>query len=154
MARIGMIFRIDGDAGTGEIMFAEGEKRSFSMNEWADGVHTPSLGQKVSYEQDSSGVKISVASIDADITMAPQDPTKSTSQAGGSAIEGFTSIDDYINYFTDLGFNRAKDIQVGIERTVSFRKLHMGDPIEIIIKQRGTEITATQTVNGKVTPLG
>lgn len=153
MAAIGMIFQLDTEDDSGQIMFAQGEKRSFVMDEWVDSENMPGIGQKVSFDYHDSKAQIKLAGEEAQITQAPNKPKQSPSKDETSSVAWLDSIDDYIDYFKDLGFNKAKDIENGSERNLSFRKLENGDPVEVVVTQIGSDITVVKTVNGKPTPL-
>lgn len=66
-----------------------------------------------------------------------------------TTIGEFTSVDEYINYFTDMGFKLVKDTENYGLRTLSLRRYADGEPSEVIIKEVGSKINVTQTVNGK-----
>lgn len=62
----------------------------------------------------------------------------------------FSSIDEYINHFTDMGFKLVKDTENYGSRTLTLRRYSDGEPSEVIIKQIGSKINVMQTVNGKI----
>lgn len=64
-------------------------------------------------------------------------------------IEEFTSLDEYINHFTDMGFKLVRDAENNGSRTLSLRRYVMDQHAEIIIKHSDSKISVTQTVNGK-----
>ena len=65
-------------------------------------------------------------------------------------MEEFTSVDEYIGHFTDMGFKLVKDTEKYGSRTLTLRRYADGEPSEVIIKQVGSKISVTQTVNGKI----
>lgn len=67
-----------------------------------------------------------------------------------SSMEEFSSVDEYISYFTDMGFKLVKDTENYGGRTLTLRRYADGEPSEVIIKHIGSKINVTQTVNGKV----
>ncbi len=60
-----------------------------------------------------------------------------------------SSLDDYIKYFTDIGFRLIKDSEDSESRTLILRRYVMDKHGEIIIKQSDCKISVSQTVNGK-----
>ena len=66
-----------------------------------------------------------------------------------STMEEFSSVDEYISYFTDMGFKLVKDTENYGSRTLMLRRYVMDEHGEVIIKQVGSKISVTQTVNGK-----
>lgn len=148
MVYIGMIFQFENSQGEGMIMFSDGEKREFSKNEWVDTLNLPSLGKKVSFEYSGNKVHIKLADSNDDITTAPPEVQKNVQEEITTFIEGFTCVDEYINYYINKGFKLIKDVEVEAVRTLSFRKFDT-EPYEVIIKQSASNIIVTQTENGK-----
>ena len=64
-------------------------------------------------------------------------------------MEEFSSVDEYISYFTDMGFKLVKDTENYGSRTLMLRRYVMDEHGEVIIKQSNSKISVTQTVNGK-----
>lgn len=60
-----------------------------------------------------------------------------------------SSLDDYIKYFTDIGFRLIKDSEDSESRTLILRRYVMDKHGEVIIKQSDCKISVSQTVNGK-----
>jgi len=147
MVYVGMIFQLDAEQGSGLIMFADGDKRAFGADDWVDSQNSPSIGAKVSYENSAKRVMIKAADAEDQITTAPVEVSE---EEEGSAQNALGSVDEYISHYTGMGFKLVKDMQEGISRTLAFRKLEMGEPVEVIIKQTGSKIDVTKTVNGKV----
>ena len=58
-------------------------------------------------------------------------------------------LDEYIDQYKGMGYRQVKDINSEGSRTLAFRKLEMGEPMEVIIVQSGSDIDITKTVNGK-----
>ena len=63
--------------------------------------------------------------------------------------EEFTSVDEYINHFTSMGFKVLKDTENDGARTLMLRRYVMDEHGEVIIKQSNSKISVTQTLNGK-----
>lgn len=59
-------------------------------------------------------------------------------------------MDEYISHFTDMGFKLVKDTENYGGRTLTLRRYADGEPSEVIIKQIGSKINVTQTINGKI----
>lgn len=68
----------------------------------------------------------------------------------GIGMEEFSRVDEYLNHFTDMGFKLVKDTENYGSRTLTLRRYADGEPSEVIIKQVGSKINVTQTVNGKI----
>ena len=153
MTYIGMVFQFDGTQGSGQMMFAEGEKREFTADDWVDGQNIPAVGQKVSYAINNNRAEIKVAGGDAVITSVPPLVQQTASSDTPSESEGFSSLDEYISHYTGMGFRLVKDTGSDGLRSLSFRKLENGDPIELIVTECDSEITVAQTVNGKSVPI-
>ncbi len=64
-------------------------------------------------------------------------------------MEELTTVDEYINHFTDMGFKVLKDTENDGTRTLMLRKYVMDEHGEVIIKYSGSKISVTQTLNGK-----
>lgn len=60
-----------------------------------------------------------------------------------------SSVDDYINYFKDIGYRLINDSDRGDVRQVMLRKYVMDKHGEIRIKYSDSKIVVTQTINGK-----
>lgn len=151
MVFIGIIYQFDTIQGAGLIMLTDGEKKEFTTDEWIDGVNTPAVGQKISYEIDGYRVHIKVASEADEVKIASQAKTsgRKDETSTDAALEKFTGVDEYIHYFSDMGFKRVKDEDSGRERTLTFRRYADGEASEVVIRQSGSKISVTQTVNGK-----
>ncbi len=139
MVFIGMIFQYDSTQGTGLIMLSDGEKKEFSSSDWTDTVNSPNVGQKVSYENDDNRILIKLASQD-DIDKALKKDEDSKEEK---------SLDDYLNYYVDMGFKLVKDEQSDSSRIVTLRSFTVEEYSEAIIKQTGSKVTVAQTLNGK-----
>ncbi len=63
--------------------------------------------------------------------------------------EEFTSLDDYLNHFTSIGFKLVKDDENNETRTLTLRRYVEGEYSEATIKQSGSKISVIQTVDGK-----
>jgi hypothetical protein len=65
------------------------------------------------------------------------------------SMEELTTVDEYINHFTEMGFKVLKDTENDGTRTLMLRKYVMDEHGEVIIKQSDSKISVTQTLNGK-----
>lgn len=148
---IGMIYRYDSTQGIGTLMFLDGEKQEFKVQDWVDTLNEPSIGQKVSYESNQEGIKIKVAS-EEDIQKAQTQNEETSPKLSSQKLK---NIDDYIEYFTEKGFKLAKDTTNADIRTLSFRYYlaSTGEFGEAIVKQNGSKIEVTQTLNGEAIPF-
>lgn len=61
----------------------------------------------------------------------------------------FTNVDECISHFTEKGFKLLKDVENDAGRILTLRRYADGEPSEVIVKQRGSKINVTQTVNNK-----
>lgn len=151
MVSTGMIFQYDSTQGTGLLMLSDGETKEFSSNDWTDTVNSPAIGQKISYLSDAHGTQIKVAG-EEDTSKALADTEKEGSKEENiskNTMDQFTSVDDYLKYFTDMGFKQVKDIQNTESRTLTLRMYTPNDYGEAIIEQIGSKISVTQILNGK-----
>jgi len=157
MIFIGMIYRYDDTQGTGDLMLADGEKREFSSTNWEDSENTPSVGQRISYIVEENHLTIRVATeedisnaTDPNVQPVPQ-IQENVSQEEESSTPSFTSLDEYLNHYVNLGFRQLKDVEDNGIRTITFRyyDASSGDFAEAIIKQKDSNITVEQTLNGK-----
>jgi len=147
MIFIGLIYRFDSNLGSGFIMLSDGEKKEFTINEWVDTLNEPAIGQKIVYEMSGNAVRIRVAT-EADELNAV---SKKEVQDDGSAqtpLEGFSSADEYVEYFVEMGFKRLKDIENDGFRTITLRRFADGEAQEVII-QDGSTISVKKTINGQ-----
>jgi len=60
-----------------------------------------------------------------------------------------TSVDEYINYFKDIGYKLAKDVDNGKVRSASLRRFLENGHAEMIITSSDSNITVKTMVNGK-----
>lgn len=65
------------------------------------------------------------------------------------SMEELTTVEEYINHFTEMGFKILKDTENYGARTLMLRRYVMDEHSEVTIKHVGSKITVTQTVNGK-----
>ena len=147
----GMIYQYDSSEGTGLLMLSDGEKKEFSSNEWIDSVNMPAVGQKISYESDANRIQIKVAS-EEDINRALAEKEKQSSKeenVSTDVTQQFASLDDYLNYFTNMGYKLTKDTVSDESRILTLRLYTPTDYGEAIIKQSGSKISIMQTLNGK-----
>jgi len=152
MISVGVIFQYDSSEGRGQIMLSNGEKKEFSTAEWADNENEPKIAQRIAYENINHRIKIRVAREEDEIAASSdavdESPQEEESKSG-TEIEQFDNVDDYISHYTDMGFKLVKDMQGEQSRTVSLRLYTPSDYGEAIIKQNGSKIGVTQTINGK-----
>ena len=147
----GMIYQYDSTEGTGLLMLSDGEKKEFSSNDWIDSVNMPAVGQKISYESNANRIQIKVAS-EEDIHKALAEKEKKGSKeenVSTDLTQQFTSLDDWLNYFTSIGYKLVKDTGIDESRTLTLRLYTPADYGEAIIKQSGSKISISQTLNGK-----
>lgn len=152
MIYIGMIFQYDGTQGKGLIMLTDGEKKEFTTDEWIDSENMPAVGQKISYKSSSSKVKIRVATQeDLDMSLLPEAEQKSDEEEIKSDFDGVepVTVDDFINYFTSLGYKLIKDLKDETSRSITLRMYTPADYGEATINLNGSEMSVVQTLNGK-----
>lgn len=148
---IGMIFQFNEGGQVGQVMFADGTKLDFSLLNWADTENQPSIGKKVSCENDNGLLKMKLATMSDQIGDAPVlevNKVKASSQKG-EVEEELGSVEEYIKYFSKNGFNLVKDSQEDGVRNVSLRLYTPREYGEVSIKDNGTKISVTQTMNGE-----
>ena len=148
MIYLGMIFQYDEATSTGLIMLNDGEQGKFSSFDWIDTENIPSVGQKISYENSNGRIKIRVATQE-DKDRALLDEEKE-SDAVEDPTEHFTNIDEYIKYFTEIGYKIIKDAKDDQVRKLSLRLYTPTDFGEATIVENGSEISVTQILNGKL----
>ncbi|MDF1882839.1 hypothetical protein JHD49_02680 [Sulfurimonas sp. SAG-AH-194-C21] len=137
MVYIGMIYQYNKDDASGLIMLSDGGNKTFTSSDWTDELNSPSVGQKIAYENNEDRVSIRVATKDdVNISLSTQAEKK--------------SVEKHLEHFTALGFKLIKDIQANEVRTLTLRSFAKLESEEVIIKETTTKITIVQTLNGKV----
>lgn len=148
MIYTGMIYQYDSEQGNGLIMLSDGEKKEFSVNEWVDTENEPEIAQKIAYETDGNSIRIRVAT-EEDIKRAEEDAQKEDiaeeESASSENSEQFNSVDECIEHFTAMGFKQVRTKSDDI----TLRSYVMGDFAEVLIKQNGSKISVSQTLNGQ-----
>ena len=147
MVSVGMIFQYDSEQGIGQIMFADGDKREFSSENWIDNANLPRVGQKVFYDNSNGQAEVKMASEEDQITPSPEEATADEDHTGNWTTE-FDNIDDYISHYTSIGFKLAKDMTKDQTRTIALRKYTVEEFAEITVTQKGSEIHETRMLNG------
>lgn len=145
MIYIGMIFQYDSNTGIGRIMLSDGEQGEFSNNDWIDSENIPTIGQKISYDNSGSRIKIRVATEEDQAKALLNEEVDITN----TDKQEFTNMDDCISYFIDKGYKLLKDTTDEQSRTLSLRLYTPTDFGEATIVDSGSEITVTQILNGK-----
>lgn len=146
MIIIGMIYQYDDAQGSGLIMLSNGETNEFSSREWVDSSSEPKVGQKVAYEESANRILIRVASEDDQAKAASEEVEES--KENDSSTDQY-SVDEYIDYFTKMGFKLVKNVGDASLQTVTLRKYTEVEFSEIIIERNGSKIDVTQMVDGK-----
>lgn len=152
MIYIGMIFQYDQNSGSGLIMLSDGEKKEFSAAEWIDTQNTPAVAQKIAYVISGSNVQVRVAT-EEDIVTAASDQEPDVIEEEPTPEEDavtFDTIDEYIEYYTQMGFKLIKDTGDNESRNAALRFYVAGDFGEVTLKQNGSKINVTQMMNGQV----
>lgn len=142
MQNIGMIFQYNQDTQSGQIMFMQGDKRSFTKAEWVDTENTPAVGKKVAYRVRDSAVEVSMVAQERDIT--------ELNEAAGDDEVSDISVEDYIAHYLSKGYKKAKEsIEGGDTRVVAMRLYTPSDYGETIIREKNGKITLKQMLNGQ-----
>ena len=152
MVFTGMIFQFNSEEGRGLIMLSDGEQREFCTNDWIDTENMPAVGQKISYENGNNRIQIKVANEEDKIVVSSDEEKKSDPEEDNETDlipPQFTKVEDYINYYKDMGFKLVKDSGDDELRTVTLRLYTVTDYGEATIKQDGSKISVTQVLNGK-----
>lgn len=153
----GMIFQYNSEMETGLIMLADGEKKNFSIHNWSDEATSPKIGLEVLYNASTDPVTIKALSAqektkfveeEKKAKAAPADPTISK-EAAKEPTPIFDTMQEYIDYYKDKGFNLARDSVNSGTRTASFRKYEMGDFEEVVLVETDVKISITKLLNGK-----
>ena len=147
MVYIGMVFRCDSEDKSGHIMYSDGEKREFNATHWVDTENLPAVGQKVSYEASNNRIEIKVVDNAEQITESPVEVLHTHQETG----EELSSVDDYINYYTNMGFKEVRRPKDNESDTITLRLYTSGDYGEVIIKTNGSQLSVKQTINGETT---
>lgn len=146
MIDTGMIFQFDSTTGLGLVMLSDGEQKTFCSSDWVDNTNEPAVGLKIYYENNHQSVKVRVATKeDETIKSEKEENTKEDE----SITPQFNSVDEYIKYYTDMGFKLVKDIGDSELRTASLRIYTVAEYGEAVITQEGSKISVTQVLNGK-----
>jgi len=152
MISIGMIFQYDETLGSGLVMLSGGEQKTFNRTNWVDNDNEPSIGQKISYEDLGYQVQIKVANEDDKISAtADEEKPKEVQEESGPdfSIKEFDTVDEYVDYYIDMGFKLVSDKQEDNLRTANLRVYTPTDYGEATIKQDSSKISVVQVINGK-----
>ena len=147
MIATGMIYQYDTAQGIGLIMLTDGETKQFSKHYWVDTDNEPAVGQKISYEDNYGHVQIKIASEELSAAESSTEDEKVAQEE--DAAGQFSTVEDFITYYTDSGFKLVSDNEDGESRTITFRLYTPTDYGEATIKKIGSEITVMQVLNGK-----
>jgi len=152
MLYVGMIFQYDTTQKSGLLMLSDGEKKNFNITQWVDKENSPAVGQKISYREKKTHVEIQVATeADEAEAASPQEPESSAEEdAKEFVVAEYETVDEYINYYTSIGFKLVKDTKDGSDRIVTLRFYTPEDYGETIIKEDTSKISLKQTMNGQV----
>jgi len=142
----GMIFQFNNEEGTGLIMLSHGSSKEFSAKNWIDTSCEPSVGLKVSFEGTDTLMNIEVLK-DESISIIPTVENKS--KADESKKVEFSSVDEYITHFKDLGYKLAKDVDTGTTRTATLRIFLEDGHGESVVTSTDGKISVKTMVNGK-----
>jgi hypothetical protein len=141
----GMIFQYDSSTERGLLMLSNGETKEFGTYNWVDEKNSPAVGQKIAY--DNNRVKVATKE-DEDAALLKKDEVIDT-QEDTQTEEAFNSVDDYIEHYINKEYKLARDSVVDGVRTVSLRMYTSEEYGEVSIKQYGSNIDVTRTLNGK-----
>ncbi|MDF1875234.1 hypothetical protein JHD48_05775, partial [Sulfurimonas sp. SAG-AH-194-I05] len=132
----GMIFQYDNTLDSGLIILSDGEKKEFSIMDWIDTMHKPTIGQKISYESNNNKIEMRVATPE-DEQKALMDKEKKMKEEKKlkESIEACESVDDYVSYFTKMGFKLVKDETSDATRIVTLRFYSMDQFAEAMIRE-------------------
>ena len=146
MIVIGMIYQYDDTQGRGLVMLSDGETKEFSMHEWIDKDNRPNVGQKIAYNENVGRIQIKVADQDDEAKAASQEVEEVQEEQSNSDQY---SVDEYIDYFTKMGFKLVKNVDSEATQSVSLRKYTEVEFSEILIERNGSKLDVTQLVDGK-----
>jgi len=148
MIHIGMIFQYDATQGEGLIMFSDTKKREFGPHNWVDN-QAPVIGQKVACAHVENSTHIKAADKDDQITVSPDWVDGVLQEDEKNEVLRFSTIEEYILYFTEMGFKLVKDVTENDTREVTLRIYTPEDYGEVTLKQDGSKISVKQVMNGK-----
>lgn len=141
-----MIFQFNEQGGHGMIMLTNGDTKEFSLRDWVDKGSEPAVGKKIAYILEGPQVQIREASKEDEIaSKKPQEP-EIIEEAVQNAIGDF---DAHIAHFTAQEFKLVKDVQDAGVRVATLRLYTPYDYGEVTLKQEGSELSVSQTMNGK-----
>jgi hypothetical protein len=157
MTSTGLISQFDPNDGTGHIMFSDGEKFEFTLQEWKDREQAPMVGLKVAFSIHKGLAHIKIAAMDDEITESPdaallEQHSENDPFEEAQSNADLKSIDDFIQHYSPKGFKIARDTSNGLARTVSLRLFTPSEFAEIMITQTGDKISASYTLNGQSVP--
>jgi len=146
----GMIFQYDTNSKSGLLMLSNGEKKEFNATHWVDKQNQAAVGLKISYEQNAETLKVKVATQeDEQRALQEKEQGLEPQNEQDSSGDEFKNMEEYIAYFKDLGYRLVKDIQGDDSRDVELRIYTAEEYGDATIKQKGSKISVTQTLNGK-----
>lgn len=152
MVYVGMIFQYDSTQEMGSIMYSDGVMREFNASNWIDTLNVPTVGQKVSCENTPNRMKVKLANQDEDITISPEELIINENESL-TISEELSTLDEYVDYYTKKGFKLVKRPKVNQGDTVTLRMFTENDHCEVIIKNNGSELSVTESINGQTTTL-
>lgn len=138
----GTILKYDKAEATGILMLSNGKQQKFTNDDWIETNNTPTINQKVSYENEQSPMGIK------SIIQAPISQPSKKKEKEDSPKE-FTNLDECLEYFTKKNYKVIRDMQDNDTRTLILRYFSEDSHGEATVKQIGDKISVTQTLNGK-----
>jgi hypothetical protein len=157
MTSIGLISQFDNDSDTGNIIFKDGNKFEFTLQDWKDRANAPIVGLKVSFTIHKGLIHIKMAEETDEISDSP-DTSLLEPQLTGDPYElsqsnsDLKSIDDFIEHYTPKGFKVTHDINNGLARTISLRMFTASEFAQITVTQSDDKISASYELNGQSVP--
>lgn len=149
---IGMIFQYNENDKVGQLMFADGVKLDFSMANWKDTENLPSIGKKISCVNINGFLEMKMADQGDQIGDSPQtqeNSVKEIEEEPKETQEKLSSVDAYIDYYTQQGFNLIKNKEENGVRTATLRFYTPRDYGDVEIKEQNGQINVKQNMNGE-----
>lgn len=153
MITMGMISRYNDENGMGTLVLSDGEIREFTKEDWIDKEFEPSMGQKVLYkiEQNTKEIRTTTDEEIKELKENQQKEEKSIEKPKEESLSShqFSSVEESIEHYQNLGFKLASDRDIKGIRTISMRYYENGEFGEAVISVDGSPFEISETRNGK-----
>lgn len=144
----GIISKYNVETKSGTLVLSDGEIKEFTRDNWVDTEWEPAMGQQILYKSDQQGIQIRTITKEEIETLKSNSTKEKTSQEPSSKNR-FSSVEESIEHYVNLGFKLATDREDQGKRILSLRFYDQGEFGEALITVDGEKITIQETRNGK-----